>query len=307
MTVLILALAAAVLMDRLLGEPPSKFHPTAWMGRIIAELVEILGNSIIHGALIFLAITVPTTAITFLVLDKVGVDNVLGVILAFVILKFQFSWRALGEHADSVVQGLSKDIKVARTAVSRMVGRESGELDEEHVVSATVESIGESSVDGIIAPLFYFVVFGVILGAAYGVAAAVFYRAVNTLDSMIGYKMSGYHWLGFFSAKVDDLLNLIPARLASALLIVSAALIGEDARGAIAVYWRDKGNTDSPNSGHPMSALAGALGVQLEKVGFHRLGDPKERLTQVHIGRAVRLVDVSVLSFLALSLVILIV
>jgi len=307
MNALLVILTGAVVIDRILGEPPTRFHPTAWMGRIIGGVVEILKNSLVDGGFIFLIATVPTTYLAFIILGKVGTETIGGIVLASIILKLQFSWKALGEHAESVGHGLSEDIKVARKAVSRLVGRDADRLDEEHIISATVESIGESSVDGIIAPLFYYLIFGVVFGTAYGIGAAVFYRAVNTLDSMIGYKKSGYHWLGFFSAKIDDVLNFIPARIASALLILTAVAAKEDARGAFSTYWRDRGNTESPNSGHSMSAMAGALGVQLEKIGFHKLGDPKMRLKKEDIGRAVRLVDASVLSFLGITLVILII
>ncbi|MFQ5815606.1 MAG: cobalamin biosynthesis protein [Candidatus Hydrothermarchaeaceae archaeon] len=303
MNVLIQIMIASLVIDRFFGEPPMRFHPTAWVGRLIASLEERLGDSITHGALIFLAVTIPAAFIAFVIMDLVGVEGVGGVLLASLFLKLQFAWRSTREHADSVVRGLSQDLEAARRAVSRMVGRKTGDLDGEHVISATVESVGESSVDGIIAPLFYYLVFGAIFGAAHGIGAAVFYRAVNTLDSMIGYKKEGYNRLGFVSAKADDMLNYIPARITSILMVVSSGVLREDTIGAIRVLWRDRRKTASPNSGHSMSALAGALGIQLEKIGFHRLGDSGEKLTPGHISRAVRLVDFTVLSFLVISLV----
>lgn len=306
MSALIEITVVSVVIDRLFGEPPTRFHPTAWIGRLVAAFDRQLGDSIKNGVAIFLAVAPVYALLAFAIIEIIGVETPWGLLLASFILKLQFAWRSLGEHADLVAQHLSKDLVAARAAVSQMVGRETSDLDGEHVISAAVESIGESSVDGIIAPLFYYMVFGAAFGAAPGVGAAAFYRAANTLDSMIGYRKEGYEKLGFVSAKVDDVLNYLPARITSVLIVLSSAVLREDARGALRVLLRDRGKTVSPNSGHSMSALAGALGVRLEKLGFHRLGDAREELNPRHINRAMRVVDFTAFSFLALSLVIVI-
>ncbi len=301
MNTLLQVMIISVALDRLLGEPSVRFHTTAWMGRLISALEKRSEDSYFHGALLFAAVALPSALIAFAIVDFAGVESIAAILLASIILKLQFAWRSLGEHAHSVVRSLENDIDEARKSLSRVVGRDTTNLDGEQVISATVESVGESSVDGIISPLFYYVAIGGFFGVAYGVAAAAFYRAVNTLDSMVGYKKEGYYRLGFVSARADDVLNYIPARLASILIVISSALLREDALGAMRILWRDRSKTASPNSGYSMAAVAGALGVRLEKVDFHRLGDQKEKLVTWHVTRALRLVDLTVLVFLALS------
>lgn len=301
MNLLLTVMVISVVLDRLLGEPPVKLHPTAWMGCVIDALQKRSKDSYLHGLQLFSAVAFPSSLIAFAIVSTASVENILGILLASAVLKHQFAWRSLGEHARSVVQGLSNGLETARKEVSRLVGRETSNLDGEHIISATVESIGESSVDGVIAPLFYYVTVGGAFGIAPGIAAATFYRAVNTLDSMVGYKKEGYYRLGFVSAKADDILNYIPSRLTSILLVISSAILREDSKGAMRVLWRDRRNTASPNSGYSMAAVAGALGVQLEKIGAHRLGDQKEKLVTSHITKALRLVDSAVLLFLMLS------
>jgi adenosylcobinamide-phosphate synthase len=249
-------------------------------------------NDKFQGTAMYFIITPP---FAFLVYITAAFSSApLNLFLGAVLLKLQLSWRGLWDHANPVgVLLMSGDLRAARKAVVSLVGRDTTSLSERHVASAAVESIGESSVDGILAPLFYYALFGLAFGLPYGIAAAAFYRATNTLDSMVGYKKKDLSNLGFFSARMDDLLNYIPARLGAGLLIASSILLGENWRKAIAVYRRDKGNTLSPNSGHPIATVAGALGVQLEKIGYYRIGDNHEGLGIKHIYRAMRLVNLS--------------
>ncbi len=294
----LIVLIVAVILDRLLGEPPAFLHSTVWMGRMIALLKH--GRSKFYGALVILAVALPFSFAAYAIVSATNV------VVAVLVLKLQFAWRSLAEHANAVSENLEKDLDMGRRAVSRIVGRDARALDRGHVISAAVESIGESSVDGITAPLFYYVVFGIVFGLPAGIAAAVVYRAVNTLDSEIGYKSEEYRRLGYFSARLDDILNHVPARITAVLMLLSAMALGEDWKGAFETFLRDRRKTVSPNSGHPMAAVAGALGVQLEKIGFHRLGEPKNRLDIAHISRAMRLVDFTAASFLVISSAILI-
>ncbi|MEE8168678.1 MAG: cobalamin biosynthesis protein [Candidatus Hydrothermarchaeales archaeon] len=296
MTPLFQILLLALLADWLVGEP-RRFHSTVWMGRLTSLLRPYTSDRRIYGVLILLAVALP---FSFTAYALVAVTNV---VVAAWILKLQFAWRSLSEHAKEVSKCIQNDLERARKAVSKMVGRDTGTLDEGHVISAAVESIGDSSVDGIVAPLFYYLVVGSILGPALGVAAAVFYRAVNTLDSELGYKKKGYSNIGFFPAKLDDVLNYIPARITSLLILLSSILLGENWKGSAKIFLRDRKKTLSPNSGHAMSALAGALGVQLEKIGYYRLGDGNAELRREHIGRALRLVNISSVLFLVSSII----
>lgn len=294
---LFFVLILAVLIDRILGEPPEKRHPVVWIGKLIEALRKINATSFFYGVFVFLFITCLSAGAAFFTL--IFLENFwLKIILGAAILKVSFSWRALEEHAFEVTQ--AKNLEDAREALSRIVGRDTSELSEKQIISATVESVAESSVDGIIAPLFYYALFGAFFGTEAGVSAAIFYRAANTLDSMIGYKK--HAGFGFFPAKLDDVLNFIPARVASLLIIFSAFIISENWRNAVRIFLRDRKKTPSPNSGCPMAAMAGALEVQLEKVGYYRLGDAVQELRAEHVRRALRIVGATTVLFISLAI-----
>jgi adenosylcobinamide-phosphate synthase len=176
------------------------------------------------------------------------------------------------------------DLAAARLGLRSLVSRDTSALDPPLLAAAAVESVAENASDSLVAPLFYFV-----LG---GVPAALAYRACNTLDALIGYH-GETEWLGKAAARLDDLANLVPARLTAALLVVASALVGASAAGALRTWWRDGARTESPNAGRPMAAMAGALGVQLTKVGHYRLGDGAGALGAAAIARAVVLLYVA--------------
>jgi adenosylcobinamide-phosphate synthase len=299
---LIIILILAILIDAVLGEPPNRVHPTVWMGGLIDFLRRhAFGNKTLYGIFIFFAITSLFAGIAYILMKHVE-GYWMGIILGGVILKLQFSWKGLAEYTRPIARFIeNNELENARKRLPFIVGREPANLNEKQVVSATVESIGENSVDGIISPIFYYVLFACLFGTSAGVSAAVFYRAANTLDSMIGYKEI-YKETGFFTAKVDDLLNYIPARITALLIIPSAFILKEDWKNAIKVFVRDRKATPSPNSGQAMSAMAGALGTQLEKPGFYRLGDALNELNTMHIYRALRVVNVTTVIFLSLAL-----
>jgi len=161
-----------------------------------------------------------------------------------------------------------------------LVSRDPGRLDEPMLVAATVESVAENTSDSFVAPLFWFLIFGV--------PGAVAYRMVNTCDAMIGYR-GRYEYLGKFAARLDDVLNLIPARLTGLLMVAAAGVTGKNARGAWIIMLRDHRLTASPNAGWPMSATAGALGIRLEKTGYYQLGDPASSISVSAITDVIRL------------------
>lgn len=297
MNELILVLILAVLIDRVFGEPPEKIHPTVWTGKLIDALKKINSTSPLYGAFVFIFITCTSAGAAFFVLKIL--NSWLKIALGAVMLKTSFSWRALEEHALAVMHSLRSSLVDARKSLSRIVGRDASELNENQVISAAVESVAESSADGIISPLFYYALFGAFFGVEAGVSAAIFYRAANTLDSMIGYKK--YAGFGFFSARADDVLNYIPARAASLLIIFSAFVLRENWRNAIRIFLRDRNNTPSPNSGCTMAAMAGALEVQLEKVGCYRLGDAAQELKAEHVTRVLRVVGGATVLFIFLA------
>jgi adenosylcobinamide-phosphate synthase len=194
------------------------------------------------------------------------------------LLKPTFAVRALRDAAFAVRDALrAGDVDRARRALGSLCSRDARALDERALVAATVESIAENTSDSVVAPLFFF--------AFFGVPGAVFYRAANTLDAMVGYH-GQLEWAGKASARLDDLLNLVPARVTALLLIAAGALLGEGAREGFAVLRRDGARTESPNAGRPMAAMAGLLGVRLEKEGHYALGDEGGALEPELITRA---------------------
>jgi len=189
-----------------------------------------------------------------------------GPALEAVALACLFSLRDLARAAREVAGALDAgDLEGARRAVARhLVSRPTGELDAGRVASAAVESVAENLTDSFVAPVCFYL--------AFGLAGAAAYRALNTADAMLGYRAGALEWFGKAAARLDDLANLVPARLAGLGLVAGAALAGEDAPRALAALRRERRATASPNAGWTMAAMAGALGVTLEKPGAYRLG-----------------------------------
>jgi adenosylcobinamide-phosphate synthase len=209
------------------------------------------------------------------------------------LLKGMFAVRMLREAGVGVRLPLAAgDLAGARAGLRSLVSRDAAGLSAALVAAAAVESLAENLGDSIVAPLCYY--------AIGGLPGAVAYRAVNTLDSMIGYR-GRYEWLGKAGARLDDLLNLLPSRLAALLIVGAAAVAGEDARGAWRIALRDARLTASPNAGWPMAAMAGALGVELEKVGHYRLGVGGVAADAAAIERADRVIAVAALAAVALA------
>ncbi|RMF91575.1 MAG: cobalamin biosynthesis protein CobD [Methanobacteriota archaeon] len=287
-------LALALIVDRVFGEPPESFHPTVWMGRAIA----ILERRSTEALLVFIAVTVGFSLPAFFLVRALhGTSKILAAALIF---KTAFSWRGLSDYTRPIAKALEKgDLEAARRAVPYIAGRDPSGLDREGLLSTAVESVAESSADGIISPLFYFCICS-LPGVEAGVAAALFYRAVNTLDSMLGRPENPK---GRLHAKADELLNFLPARIAALLLLFSGLALGKDAGGGIAIFKRDRNATPSRNGGQTMSVMAGLLGVQLKKKGVYVLGDPTVPLGTAHIYEALKIVDVQVLTFALLTVI----
>ncbi len=272
----------ALLMDRLLGEPDDWIHPTVFMGKTI----DYLNKKGLRGILILLIVSISFPTITYLVL--ILFEGYAKILLGATIFKTTFSWRGLKEYTVPIARDIEKeDIKGARKRIPFIAGRDPGKLDKEGILSTTVESISEGSVDGVISPFFYFYIFS-FLGMEAGVGGAVFYRTVNTLDSMIGRPENAE---GYYPAKVDEILNFFPSRMGAALIIFSSAFLGKDFRRGLSVFQRDRNKTTSKNAGQTMSAIAGVLGVNLKKEGAYSLGDKKVNLDSEHVYEALRVVD----------------
>ncbi len=278
-----LPLLLAVGLDLVFGEPRSRWHPVAGFGRGLRWLEGRLPRRTASrgtGALLAgLGVSWALGWATGGVARRLGWK---GVLLEAVALKVAFSARGLREAADSVREALEGNrLDEARRLVGwHLVSRPVEDLSAAHVASATVESVAENLTDSVVAPLGCY--------ALWGLPGAWAYRALNTADAMWGYRDPRYERLGKAAARLDDLANLLPARLAAGMLAAGAHLAGEDGRAALRVMRRDHRATASPNAGWTMAAMAGALGVSLEKPGAYRLGEGALPDSPVVIRRAIR-------------------
>ncbi len=297
----ILILVLAVVIDQLIGEPPALVHPVVWMGKVIAVLERLSPRGSVgqlgYGAFMVMVVVATFGLATYYVLDWLRAWNVVAYVIAGAfLLKTNFAIRELRHAALRVLTSLKAgQLDAARTHLRHLVSRDTSKLDEPLVVAATVESVAENVTDSFLAPLLYFLILGV--------PGAVAYRAINTLDSMIGYR-GEYEYLGKPAARLDDLINFVPSRLGGALTVVASWLSQADAVRAWRVMLRDHALTESPNAGWTMSAMSGALGVQLEKVGHYRLGDPLTDLSPLKISHAVNIMYVVAALALSASLLV---
>ena len=294
----------ALLLDFLIGDPKTKYHPTAWIGKLIAVLVPFSRNNspkkeLFGGILIVFTVVVIVSTllvaldfgISLLTIDIVSL--VVSIVVGSILLKTTIAIRGMQKHALSVVDALEKDdLDSARNHLSMIVKRNTKDLDKNHISSAVLESVSENTVDGVTGPLFYYAVFGL--------PGAFVYRAINTIDSMIGYKTSLFRNIGWFGANCDTILNYIPSRLTGLVMILSALILGYNWKESFYIMKRDGRKLESPNAGFPIAALAGALGTKLEKINYYAVGDGNIEFTKSYIISAIRLMKVSSILFCGL-------
>jgi len=267
---MLLIMLMSLALDLAFGEPPNAVHPVAWMGKITSYLIRIYGGlspvyQFIHGAAITLfIIALFTVPVYFLLGYLEGLNPVIYVIAGGALCKFTFSLRGLRQAVIRVKKLLIEDkLNEARFELRALVSRDTQHLSRPLLISAIVESVAENLSDSFVAPLFYYLIFGV--------PGAVAYRVVNTLDAMIGYH-GEYEYLGKFTSRLDDVLNFIPARLTALLLILAAFISRQNGRESWHTAIGEHAKTESPNAGWPIATLAGALDIQLEKPGSYKLG-----------------------------------
>ncbi len=299
-------LIAAVLLDLLVGDPRRLPHPVVGIGRMITWLERILRRLVRNerlGGIFLLAFVVGSVyaAGKAILFGAFAIHPLLGcavsVYISFTCLALRSLHRESKLVADRLIAG---DLEGARTCLSRIVGRDTEHLDEPEIWRALVETVAENTSDGIIAPLFYLMIGGPAMGLAY--------KAVNTLDSMVGYKNERYLLFGRASARFDDLANWLPARITGILMVAAAPLAGLSGRRALRTMFHDGRNHSSPNSGIPEAATAGALGVRLggtnryfgEAVEKPTIGDALTAFSAESYQGAVRLMYGSAALFLAL-------
>ena len=251
----------ALLLDLALGDPPWLPHPVVLIGRLISTLETWLRRWVpferAAGVVLLLVTAAATVAATWMLLRAAArLHPLAGFLTAAMLSATCLAARSLHRESALVAESLaSGDIAAAQSNLSYIVGRDTADLTEPEIWRAMVETVAENTCDAVIAPLFW-----LSLG---GPPAAMAFKAVSTLDSMVGYRNDRYLRLGWASARMDDLLNFIPARLTAGLMIVAAPLAGLSPAGALRITLRDRLKHPSPNSGHPEAASAGALGVRL--------------------------------------------
>ncbi len=292
----VLILLIALLIDAVFGEVPDKIHPTVWMGRVIAFLKSRIRNpnprrekagGVLLAIFVMALFAVPAFGLIFVV--RLFLGWIAYIVLAAIVLKMTFAVKCMSKYTSPIKCALEAgDLDKAKGFLHYIVRRDPATLDERHVISAAVESIAESTTDGVTSPIIYF--------ALFGVPGAVAYRVINTLDSMVGYRDVANLNIGWFSAKLDTLANYVPARLTAALMVLSATILGENWRGSWQIISRDRHNMPSVNAGWTIAAMAGALGTQLEKPNYYALGDD-HGLSPGHISRALRMMNMTVVLF----------
>ena len=297
----------ALTIDFTLGDPKNKFHPTAWIGSLIAKITPSLKNPSNTleklGGIILIIISSAIVASLIILLD-VGINMIttdylsiiISIIVGGILLKTTIAIKGMEKHALAVVNSLeNNNIESARNNLSMIVKRNTKDLDKNHVFSGVVESISENTVDGITGPLFYFGLFGL--------PGAFVYRVINTADSMIGYKTNIFKNIGWFAANCDTILNYIPSRLTGFVMIFSAMILGYDWKRSYKIMIRDGGKTLSPNAGYPMAAIAGALGTRFEKIDHYFLGDGKVSYSKEHVKSTITLMKVTSIIFCGIVVV----
>ena len=268
---ILLILFLALILDFVLGDPPNAVHPVAWMGKVASYLIKSVKSrsstvQFIYGAAIVVFIMGLFAVPVFFGLRYLyGFNSVAYILVGAVLLKLTFSVKGLRRAGLTIKKHLAQNrLDQARFELRGLVSRDTRRLTRPMVISAAVESVAENISDSFIAPLFYFLIFGI--------PGAIAYRVVNTLDAMIGYH-GKWEYLGKFTARLDDMVNFIPSRMTALLIVLSAMINRRNLKQAWHIMLRDHSKTESPNAGWTMSAIAGALDVQLEKAGYYKLGD----------------------------------
>ncbi|HSD04922.1 MAG TPA: cobalamin biosynthesis protein [Nitrosopumilaceae archaeon] len=298
----------AIAIDLALGDPKNKFHPTVWVGTLIGKLVpltrnkstkteKLAGTAIVISIASLIAVLLSSLNIGLDLIEPANYDSeldivitIISVIIMSIMLKTTIAIKGMERHAKLIMSALSNnDLDDARTKLSMIVKRDTKSLDRQHIISGTLESISENTVDGITGPLFYF--------ALFGLPGAFVYRTINTIDSMVGYKNEMFRNIGWFGANCDKTLNYIPSRLTSLVMILAAMILGADWRHSLKIMREDRSKTESPNAGYPMATLAGALGVRFEKIDHYVLGDGKLEFTEAHFKSAVSIMKLTAVLF----------
>lgn len=267
----IIIVSAAFILDIIFGDPQNVWHPIRAIGALIEFLekklrlnLSIAGErnadkrkKLVAGMLLVISVIFISVGTVFIILLLANmIHPYIRIIVEIIICYQMLAMKSLKTESMKVYKALkNENVEQARYAVSMIVGRDTDNLTEEGITKAAVETVAENTSDGVIAPMLYIFILG-----AYG---GVFYKAINTLDSMVGYTNDKYIYFGRAAAKLDDVMNYIPARISALLMIMATFLVRQDTKNAVKIYLRDRNNHASPNSAHTESVCAGALSIQL--------------------------------------------
>lgn len=291
----------AYVLDLIFGDPQNVVHPVQVIGKIISAGEKVLLRKkykFLAGAVLNIFTVSITYTLMYLISKSVKI-SVFFMIIEIYLMYTIFSINSLAREGNRVYRILKEgDIEKARKDLSYLVSRDTEMMDEKMIIRSTMETISENTVDGIVAPMFY-----MFLG---GMPLAMAYKAINTLDSMVGYKNEKYMDFGKFSAKVDDAANFIPARITGILIVLASMILGYDYKNSLKIFIRDRKNHSSPNSAHSEASVAGALGVQFggkvsyfgKEIDKPTIGDKTKEFELEDIRKNIRIMYVT--SFLSL-------
>ena len=291
----------AYVLDLIFGDPQNVVHPVQVIGKIISAGEKVLLRKkykFLAGAVLNIFTVSITYTLMYLISKSVKI-SVFFMSIEIYLMYTIFSINSLAREGNRVYRILKEgDIEKARKDLSYLVSRDTETMDEKMIIRSTMETISENTVDGIVAPMFY-----MFLG---GMPLAMAYKAINTLDSMVGYKNEKYMEFGKFSAKVDDVANFIPARITGILIVLASMILGYDYKNSLKIFIRDRKNHSSPNSAHSEASVAGALGVQFggkvsyfgKEIDKPTIGDKTKEFELEDIRKNIRIMYVT--SFLSL-------
>ena len=302
----VLALILALAIDIIFGELPTRIHPVVIIGSFTnffkRQFIKIKNR--LSGLLVVIGVCLVSAIVLYITYFICSSNVILLFIMFIILLSATFSVNMLLQTALDVKNALDDDIEKARQLVSYLVSRDTDELTESFIVSATVESLTENITDSYVAPIFYYMIFAAVIliypfdnHLFYLLLVPTLYRIFNTLDAMLGYKTPELINIGYVPAKIDDILNYIPSRIAGICVVISAYLLKLDGKNAYEIMRRDARVCPSPNSGYTMATTAGALNIQLIKKDIYILGDDNKRITSDDISKAVKLSKMTIILF----------
>lgn len=303
---IIISLILSLMIDLIFGELPTKIHPVVIIGLIISFFKNLLIKikNRFSGLILILCVCIVSCVILYIIYLLTSINMVLFSLVFIILLSSTYSVNMLLQTAVDVNDALDVNIDKAREFVSYLVSRDTEELTESFILSASIESLTENITDSYVAPVFYYFIFGLIMlyypindYLFYLLLIPMLYRISNTLDAMLGYETNELKDIGFFPAKIDDILNYIPARLSGLFVVLASYMLRLNGKNAYKIMRRDARKCPSPNSGYTMATTAGALNIQLIKKDTYILGDDNKVISKDDITNAVNLSRLTILLF----------